>query len=177
LIVLAFQQLAQGAARAPQRLAGLVGIVGGAVGVPFGIVAGQAWECEREVDLSRYQQQKTGALFAAAGMAGAAAAGSAPEPWRRLGECLGEAYQVADDLLDAVADAEEIGKPTGQDALHNRPNAVALLGLECAMQRLEQFATAAADAIPPCPGAEPMRALILQEVRRLMPRQLAVQAA
>ncbi len=177
LIVLAFQQLAQGAARAPQRLAGLVGIVGGAVGVPFGIVAGQAWECESAVDLSRYQQQKTGALFAAAGMAGAAAAGSPAEPWRRLGECLGEAYQVADDLRDAVADAEEIGKPTGQDALHNRPNAVALLGLEGAMARLEQFAAAAADAIPPCPGAEPMRALILQEVRRLMPRQLAVQAA
>ena len=63
-----------------------------------------------------YQQAKTGALFAAATVAGAAAAGRRPEPWRLLGECLGEAYQVADDLRDVACRQEEIGKPVGRDA-------------------------------------------------------------
>ena len=41
------------------------------VGMPLGIVAGQAWECEPRVALQDYQRAKTGALFAAATMAGA----------------------------------------------------------------------------------------------------------
>ena len=73
--------------------------IGRAVGVPCGIVAGQAWECEDAVDLAEYQREKTGALFAAATVAGAAAAGADAESWRSLGACLGEAYQVADDIL------------------------------------------------------------------------------
>ena len=123
LIVLAFETLARGAARNPQRLAALVGLVARAVGSPAGIVAGQAWESEEQVALSNYQQAKTGALFAAATVAGAAAAGATPLPWRLLGECLGEAYQVADDLRDVACRQEEIGKPAGRDATLGRPNA------------------------------------------------------
>ena len=100
LIVLAFQTLAAGAAIRPTRLATLLPIVAGAVGVPSGIVAGQAWECEASADLSQYQREKTGALFAAATAAGAAAAGAEAEAWRLLGDRLGEAYQVADDIRD-----------------------------------------------------------------------------
>ena len=115
LIVLAFQALAEGGARTPGRLAAMIQAVASAVGVPHGIVAGQAWECEPSPDLSAYQQAKTGALFAAATEAGAAAAGWHGAPWRPLGAYLGEAYQVADDIRDAVCTAEEIGKPVHQD--------------------------------------------------------------
>ena len=121
LIVLAFQTLAQGAAAAPARLGPLMLSIGQAVGVPCGIVAGQAWECEESADLAQYQREKTGALFAAATLAGAAATGSEAEPWRPLGACLGEAFQVADDILDATADPSVIGKPVGQDIAHQRP--------------------------------------------------------
>ena len=93
LIVLAFHVLTRAHACAPERLAPLLSIVGRAVGMPSGIVAGQAWECESEVDLAEYQRAKTGALFAAAPSAGAAAAGGDPAPWRARGEWLGEAYQ------------------------------------------------------------------------------------
>ena len=93
------------------------------VGAPDGIVAGQAWECETKVALSQYQRAKTGALFVAATCAGALAAGVDPAPWRALGEALGEAYQVADDIRDVMGQAETLGKPVGQDAQHGRPSA------------------------------------------------------
>ena len=61
------------------------------VGLPRGIVSGQAWESETEVDVSLYHQMKTGALFVAATRAGAIAAGQSPAPWTALGEALGAA--------------------------------------------------------------------------------------
>ena len=177
LIVGAFQALAWGTAGAPQRLGMLLHVIGRAVGMPGGIVAGQAWECEPEPDLAAYQRAKTGALFAAATVAGAAAAGAEPEPWRALGEWLGEAYQVADDLRDAVADEEELGKPVGRDLVLGRPSAVLQLGVGGAMERLERLAAEAVRSIPPCGGAAELRQLILGEAQRLMPKALAQRAA
>lgn len=172
LIVLAFQTLAQGAALAPMRLGPLVMTIGLSVGVPNGIVAGQAWECEDSVDLALYQREKTGALFAAATVAGAAAAGADPEPWRALGMNLGEAYQVADDILDAVGDAALIGKPVQQDVAHARPNAVHALGMDGAVARLRQLAQEAADSVPECPGRSALSGHILTETLRLLPQGL-----
>jgi geranylgeranyl diphosphate synthase, type II len=176
LIVLAFQTLGR-FAHAPQRLALLMMTVSRSVGVPFGIVAGQAWECEPHVDLAHYHRAKTGALFASAAIAGAAAAGADCEPWRTLGEKLGEAYQAADDIRDAAADPDEIGKPTGRDAILGRPNAVIELGLGGAIRRLEQLVGEAIAAIPPCRGAADLKALILLEAKRLLPKKLAQHAA
>ncbi len=177
LIVLAFQTLARAAATTPERLPGVMMVIGDGVGVPFGIVAGQAWECEPRADLSEYQRQKTGALFAAAAMAGAAAAGVEAEPWRLLGERLGEAYQVADDLRDAVGEAAELGKPVGRDAVLGRPNAALACGVEGALARLRGLADAAVAAIPPGPGAAPLGALIQSEMHRLLPAKLTQKAA
>jgi geranylgeranyl diphosphate synthase, type II len=176
LIVLAFQTLAR-SFRRPQRLAPLLMTISRSVGVPFGIVAGQAWECEPQVDLAHYHRAKTGALFAAAAMAGAVAAGADSDPWRLLGEKLGEAYQVADDLRDSVADADEIGKPTGRDAALGRPNIVIELGLEGAMVRLQRLVGEAIGAIPACAGAGDLKSLMLLEAKRLTPRKLAQRAA
>jgi geranylgeranyl diphosphate synthase type II len=177
LIVLAFQTLATGAALAPQRLAALVQTVSRAVGVPSGICAGQAWECEPDADLALYQREKTGALFAAATIGGAVAAGAEGEPWRMLGMRLGEAFQVADDIRDVACSAAEIGKPVGQDAALDRPNAVHLFGLDGAIDRLEGLAQGAVAAVPPCPGQSSLRAHILTETRRLLPKELSRHAA
>lgn len=176
LIVLAFEALTAAAAR-PGRLAPLLATVAGAVGAPEGIVAGQAWECEPQVDLARYQRAKTGALFAAATAAGALATGHEAAAWRPLGEALGEAYQVADDIRDAVAEPEEIGKPVGRDAALGRPNAVIRFGLDGAVDRLQTLVSGAVAAIPACPGAADLRALIGLEARRLLPKALARSAA
>jgi geranylgeranyl diphosphate synthase, type II len=170
LIVLAFETLAR--ATSPERLASLIAIVATSVGAPSGIVAGQAWECEAAVPLVDYQRAKTGALFVGSTMAGAAAAGLDPEPWRRLGATLGEAYQVADDLRDVLCDAEELGKPIGQDAARYRPNAAAQLGIGGAKARLEQLVRVAADSIPDCTGRSDLGKVIEAQTAQLFPKQL-----
>jgi geranylgeranyl diphosphate synthase type II len=179
LIVLAFQVLAHAGALSPHRLASLVSIVARAVGAPTGIAAGQAWECEPSVQLREYQRQKTGALFAAATMAGAAAAGAAPDGWRILGDRLGEAYQVADDIRDLIANPDELGKPVGRDAALGRPNAAEQLGMDGARRRLDLLLGEAIDSIPAdCPGAAGLRDLILAEARQsYVPKELAQVAA
>jgi geranylgeranyl diphosphate synthase type II len=177
LIVLAFESLAHGTASRPDRLATLIGIVSRAVGMPDGIVAGQAWESEPVVSLSKYQQAKTGALFSAATMAGAAAAGYSPEPWRLLGERLGEAYQVADDIRDVAGNADDLGKPIGRDVALGRPSAARELGINGAIARLDYLVDGALASIPVCPGAAELRSLIRQEADGLLPKGLVRQAA
>ena len=150
----------------------LMDILNTAVGAPSGIVAGQAWESEEVIDLSAYHRAKTGAMFVAATMAGAAAQGEDPLPWRAIGDRLGEAYQVADDVRDTVLSARELGKPKGQDARNARPNAVEAHGLQGALNRLDGLITAAADAVPDCRGAGMLRGLIAAQANRLMPQSL-----
>lgn len=177
LIVLAFQTLAAVAHLSPARTGTLMGVIGDGVGVSTGIVAGQAWECEPAVPLGEYQRAKTGALFAAATMAGAAAAGAEPAEWGTLGERIGEAYQVADDLLDRYGDADVIGKPVGRDIDLERPNAIAALGVEGATKRLRRKIEEAVDAVPVCPGKDALRDLIADEARRFMQLALDRRAA
>jgi acyl-CoA synthetase (AMP-forming)/AMP-acid ligase II len=106
LIVLAFQALAGAAGKSPARLAPLMTTIAAGTGMPFGIVAGQAWECEPKVNLSDYQRAKTGALFAAATAAGAQAAGADPARWRDLGERLGD--EIPFTSLHEVIDREVV---------------------------------------------------------------------
>ena len=177
LIVMAFETLAQRILHAPARMGALISVIARSVGAPHGIVAGQAWECEDRVSLSDYQRSKTGSLFVAATMAGAIAAGVEGEKWGLLGEKLGEAYQVADDLRDVLCDEAELGKPIGQDAAHLRPNAALQIGLTGAKQRLETLVRAAMDSIPDCAGAESLRKIIHAQTLQFFPRKLALVAA
>ena len=172
LILLAFQTVGL-LADAPQKLALLVMTLSRAVGAPVGIIAGQAWECEESIDLRHYHRAKTGALFGAAAIAGAAAAGAEAEPWRTLGETLGEAYQVADDIRDACASASEIGKPIGRDVVLGRPSAVTSLGLAGAIARLEDLVAKAIASIPACPGQAALRALVRSEAEQFLPKSVA----
>ena len=171
LIVAAYQTLVRAGAAYPQRLVGLLELLGEGVGAPSGIVAGQAWECETRADLGQYQRAKTGALFVAATCSGALSAGADPQPWRALGECLGEAYQVADDIRDVIGQAEALGKPVGQDLQHSRPSAATDLGLGGAIAHFESLVQATVDAVPECAAASALRQLVRQESERLVPRE------
>lgn len=173
LIVMAFEALGAAGARAPERLAPLIATVAQGVGAPHGIVAGQAWESEPFTPLDAYHRAKTGALFVTATTAGALSAGVDPQPWVRLGDMLGAAFQIADDLIDSLCEPEECGKPTGADALLRRPSAVAEMGVKGALAHLEGLVAGAIDAIPECDGAERLRDIVWMQAKRLTPKQLA----
>jgi geranylgeranyl diphosphate synthase type II len=169
LIVLAFEVLARAAEAEPARGLRLVRTLAACTGMPGGICAGQGWESEGAVNLSAYHRAKTGALFVAASQLGAIAAGQDPEPWEELGARIGEAFQVADDLRDALYDAQTLGKPAGQDAVHARPNAVAELGVQGAIRRLTDILAGAIASIPACPGEAALAALVRRYAERMTP--------
>jgi geranylgeranyl diphosphate synthase type II len=170
LIILAFDVLAQAAGNHPGRALSLIRQLAMRTGMPNGICAGQGWESEPQVDLRAYHRAKTGALFVAATQMGAIAAGQEPEPWEELGARIGEAFQVADDLRDALYDAETLGKPAGQDAAHARPSAVAELGVQGAIRHLRDILGGAIASIPSCPG----EAMLAQMVRAYSERMTPV---
>ena len=177
LIVEAFNTICRTSHSRPEIMAQLISLVADAVGMPSGIVAGQAWESENHIDLKEYHRAKTGSLFVGAVTAGAIAAGQDPKAWRPLGNLIGSAYQIADDLLDAVGEADECDKPVLQDSMLSRPSAVSKYGIEGAMNRLRKTVEDAADSIPKCKGASELRGLIIAQATRLVPSKLSKSAA
>ena len=169
LIVLGFDTLARAGEADAARALRLTRLLSRQTGMPHGICAGQGWESEPVIDLAAYHRAKTGALFVAATQMGAVAAGHAPEPWHDLGALIGEAFQVADDLRDALLDEASLGKPVGQDDLHGRPNAVAELGVEGAVARLSDILAGAIASIPSCPGEAALAQMVRAQAARIVP--------
>jgi geranylgeranyl diphosphate synthase type II len=161
LIVRAFEVVAEAGVTRPERLPELIGVLASCVGAPHGITSGQAWEAEDHAELETYHRLKTGALFEAALVAGAVAGGGSGNDWRGVGNLLGEAYQVADDLRDLLGTTATNGKMIGRDSALGRPNAVLRLGVDSAVERLTGLARSAAAAVPRTPGGEGMRTWIL----------------
>ncbi|NHQ74958.1 polyprenyl synthetase family protein [Roseovarius gahaiensis] len=172
LIMLAFEILVRAgrAEDANLRAAQLVLSLSQRSGMPGGICAGQGWESEASIDLRAYHMSKTAALFIASTEMGAISAGHDPEPWRDLGALIGEAFQVADDLRDALLDEEALGKPVGQDDLHGRPNAVATLGVKGARAHLSDILAGAIASIPSCPGEADLAKMVRRQAQAIMPK-------
>ena len=87
--------------------------------------------------LERIHRHKTGCLLGASVELGALLAGAEQTVqggFRRFGDRLGLAFQVADDILDATATAAELGKSPGKDAAAGKLTYVTLYGLEAAQQ-------------------------------------------
>lgn len=168
LIIMSFEILARVADRDAGRANALILALARRSGMPNGICAGQGWESEPTVDLEAYHRSKTGALFIAATQMGAIAAGHEPEPWYELGARIGSAFQVADDLRDALLDAETLGKPVGQDDLHGRPNAVSELGVTGAVTRLKDILAGAISSIPSCPGEARLAKMVQMQAERII---------
>ncbi|MEM1362100.1 MAG: polyprenyl synthetase family protein [Pseudomonadota bacterium] len=173
LIILAFETLARLAARGEPRAGGLLLSLAQRTGMPNGICAGQGWESEAEIDLAAYHKSKTASLFIAATEMGAISAGHDPEPWYDLGALIGEAFQIADDLRDALMSESALGKPVGQDDLHGRPNAVSTLGVKGATERLSDTLAGAIASIPSCPGEAGLAQLVRLQSQKIMPAELA----
>jgi geranylgeranyl pyrophosphate synthase len=97
---------------------------------------------EPEVRLQRIHRHKTGCLLRASVELGAILAGvEAPgrKPFVAFGEDLGLAFQIADDILDITATAEDLGKSPGKDLAAGKLTYVTLYGLDSARHRLNEI--------------------------------------
>jgi farnesyl diphosphate synthase len=65
------------------------------------------------------------------------------------GAAIGEAFQVADDLLDVDGDAATLGKAAGKDAAAHKATFVSLLGADGARQRLQVLVAKSEKALLP----------------------------
>jgi len=103
-------------------------------------------------DVEELQAMKTGALLRFGCLAGAIL-GGAKEGERqaldRFGAIIGEAFQIADDILDVEGDPETVGKATGKDADAHKATAVGILGVERAKQKLFGLITEAEATLAP----------------------------
>jgi farnesyl diphosphate synthase len=125
--------------RALARAAGIGGMVGG----QMLDLAGEGRFGDREpVDVARLQQMKTGALLRFGCIAGALLGQASQAEYQALddyGKALGEAFQIADDLLDVEGDAAALGKPAGADAALGKTTFVTQLGIDGAKQRVRDL--------------------------------------
>jgi len=84
--------------------------------------------------LQTMHQYKTGALIEAAALLGAYAADHTHQQLittlEQYSQHMGLAFQVVDDILDATADTQTLGKTAGKDALQEKSTYVSLLGLK-----------------------------------------------
>ncbi|MGC6473862.1 MAG: polyprenyl synthetase family protein [Candidatus Puniceispirillaceae bacterium] len=144
----AFSVLSQeGLLEEPARQLQLVSVLAAASGAS-GMAGGQMLDLLAETttpDLQQtqtMQELKTGALIKASAMMGVLVGGGNEAMLadvERFSSYLGLAFQIADDLLDYQADAEQLGKPAGRDAEQGKASFVDLLGLEEARRQADNL--------------------------------------
>lgn len=134
----AFLVLAEGSGDAERRVA-MLRLLAQAAGAA-GMCGGQAIDLDsvglrlsRE-ELEQMHQKKTGALLRASVLLGAMCGKQLSETevaaLHAYAKAVGLAFQVVDDILDATADSNTLGKTAGKDAADNKPTYVSILGLD-----------------------------------------------
>ncbi|WP_374300314.1 polyprenyl synthetase family protein [Paracoccus sp. (in: a-proteobacteria)] len=135
----------------------LVAILSGVMGWQ-GLVAGQELDLNGFSDadgasgaldrITRINALKTGALLCAAVEAGAILGGQADDKrslLRRFGEDLGQAFQIADDLIDMLSDSAATGKDCHQDI--GKETYLAVYGADEALRRCRALLASADEAL------------------------------
>ncbi|PAL23095.1 polyprenyl synthetase family protein [Acetobacter syzygii] len=123
-----------------------------------GMVGGQMIDMEGEgralpLDEVRHLHAlKAGCLIRYSAEAGAILGQASPDLRKRLrvyGANIGAAFQIADDVLDATATAEELGKTAGKDEASGKSTFVALLGIDGARNEAARVTEAAIAELAP----------------------------
>ncbi len=176
LLTLAFEWAADVAVPPPYAPGQLIRELAAGAGSQ-GVVGGQVEDLAAEgatpdaKRLDYIHRHKTGALIRAAVRMGAIAGGASAqvlEAITRYGEAVGLAFQVADDMLNATATAEQLGKPVGSDIERKKLTYVSVHGLDCARRRARELAVEAVLAVKPLgTRAEPLSALARYAVERV----------
>ena len=119
-----------------------------------GMIGGQVLDLEAEGrpisldELREIHRCKTGALITASAAIGAMAAGATAARLasvRAYGCEIGVAFQIADDVLDATATSQELGKTAGKDARQHKATFATLLGTQTAMEEAQDAVRRAMD--------------------------------
>jgi geranylgeranyl diphosphate synthase type II len=169
LLTLAFETLANAPVRRAPIAFRLMGLLTSATGSSNGVIGGQALELEpHEIDIGHYHRQKTAALFRAAAAGGAVCCGAEADVsrWARLGELIGCALQLRDDIDDVDGDEAAMGKPVGRDGALGRPNAALAKGTGNARAMREALIAGILELLgPPTPETEALHRLA-EEVTR-----------
>jgi farnesyl diphosphate synthase len=173
LLTLAFEILSDdGTQPDPAIRAELVLLLARAAGWR-GMAQGQTLDLspEREsftpAEIAAMQALKTGALFRFACEAGAALGRGALSERAALiayASAFGQAFQLADDLLDTEGDAAALGKAVAKDARRGKATLIARLGPDMARQRLDELVVEAEQALTPFGP----RADVLKELARFI---------
>jgi len=144
------------------RAAGLGGMAGGQM---LDLAAEGRFAEKRPLttaEIETLQAMKTGALIRFAARAGAIigqADDKALQCLDRYGRAVGQAFQIADDLLDLESDAATLGKAAGKDAAAGKATLVSSLGAAGAHARLDALVAEAEGALAPFAGkADTLRA-------------------
>ena len=133
------------------RAAGLGGMAGGQM---LDLAAEGRFGAQKHgaAEVKMLQAMKTGALLrfgCEAGAILAAAAEAQRTALIRYGSAVGEAFQIADDLLDIEGDPALVGKQTGKDAAAGKATFVSVLGVDGAKARLRELVAEAEAALKP----------------------------
>lgn len=135
LLTAAFELMANSNVEASQALQ-CIQVLASCAGVE-GMILGQCLDIQAETkdiswdELKQLHINKTGKLFAAPFMMAAILAGASNhlDSWQRVGEQLGLAFQIQDDILDVTMSATELGK-SNSDVTNNKQTSITCLGLE-----------------------------------------------
>ena len=125
-----------------------------------------------EDDVRTLQAMKTGALLRFACEAGGMLGSATPQQRKaleRYGSAVGQAFQIADDLLDLEGDTALVGKQTGKDATAGKATMVDVLGAAGAKARLRELVAEAEQALASFgPGA----AILIEGARFVADRRM-----
>ncbi len=175
LLTKAFELISQNAkirGIRPQVVPAVVDVISRGAGT-FGMIGGQVMDIQAEGGkwqknahpaalLASIHRHKTAALIRASLQAGATLAGASPKQLSALGEYgekIGLAFQIADDVLDVVADKKKLGK-RGSDAKNKKLTFPALYGLEESRKKAKLMIEDAKTALAPFGK----RALVLKQL-------------
>lgn len=121
-----------------------------------GMVGGQVIDLESEnkritvEELEHLHELKTGALLVTSVVSGVRLAGGTREQVGAAvtyGECVGLAFQIADDLLDIEGTTEQLGKPAGSDVENKKSTFPALMGKEDSRTEAKELMIEAIEAL------------------------------
>lgn len=134
-----------------ERRLAIIQEIASAAGI-FGMVGGQALDVLSEKNgadentLMEIHRRKTGAMIVAAVKSGAIISNAGKDKIQALtdyGIHAGQAFQIADDILNVEGNRELMGKETGSDAAHHKLTYPSLFGMEKAKEKLTEHIEAA----------------------------------